>query len=139
MFIKHPYSANKNDSFELTIKSKFTLNKIINIISYMSKKIHSLRGSHSLRHLCHTNVNITSKFVRHPRYKIHDPQVSDAPDDLDILIALKKGVRLCSQHPISNFISYDRLSPQYYVFVTNLSNIDIPKSIHEALQKTEWR
>ena len=51
-------------------------------------------------------------------------------------IALRKGVRSCTQHPISNFISYDRLSSKYHAFVTNLSNIEIPRSI-QALEKPE--
>ena len=67
------------------------------------------------------------------------PHSSDAPDDLDIPIALRKGVKSCTQHPIPNFISYDRLSPRYYAFVTNMSNVEIPKSIREALQKPEWK
>ena len=53
-------------------------------------------------------------------------------------IALRKGVRSCTQHPISNFISYDRLSSKYHAFVTNLSNIEIPRSIREALENPDW-
>ncbi|KAK0594035.1 hypothetical protein LWI29_029766 [Acer saccharum] len=43
------------------------------------------------------------------------------------------------QHPISNFVSYDGLSSEYWAFATNLSNIEIPRGIHEALEKSEWR
>ena len=32
-------------------------------------------------------------------------------DNLDIPIATRKGVRSCTQHPISKFVSYGRLSP----------------------------
>ena len=53
-------------------------------------------------------------------------------------VALRKGVRSCTQHPISNFISYDRLSSKYHAFVTNLSNIEIPRSIREALENPDW-
>ncbi|KAK0577899.1 hypothetical protein LWI29_001989 [Acer saccharum] len=60
-------------------------------------------------------------------------------DDLDIPIALRKGVRSCTHHPISNFVSYDGLSSEYRAFATNLSNIEIPRGIHEALEKSEWR
>ncbi|KAK0578234.1 hypothetical protein LWI29_007138 [Acer saccharum] len=50
-------------------------------------------------------------------------------DDLDIPIALRKGVRSCTQHLISNFVSYDGLSLEYRAFATNLSNIEIPRAI----------
>ena len=37
--------------------------------------------------------------------------------DLNFLIALRKGVRN-TQHPMSNFISFDRLSSQQKIFIT---------------------
>lgn len=66
-------------------------------------------------------------------------RVNNSLDDLDILIAIEKGVRSCTQHPIGNFVSYDKLSSQYQAFVTNLSHTDIPKNIHEALERLEWK
>lgn len=39
-----------------------------------------------------------------------------AIDDLNVPITLKKGVRACTQHPIYyNFVSYDGLSPKYWL------------------------
>ena len=61
--------------------------------------------------------------------------VYDASKNLDMTITLRKCVRSCTQHPISNFISYDKLSLKYHSFVTNISNIEISRSIHEALEK----
>ena len=55
------------------------------------------------------------------------------------LIALRKSVKSYTQHPIYNFISYDILSSKYNAFVTNQSNIEILRSIHENLEKLEWR
>ena len=49
-------------------------------------------------------------------------------DDLDAPIALRKGVRTCTQHPISQFVSYDRLSPSHHAFVSSLSSISIPQN-----------
>ena len=37
-------------------------------------------------------------------------------DDLNILVALRKGKRSCTMHSISNFVSYDKLSPKYKSF-----------------------
>ncbi|RVW30881.1 Retrovirus-related Pol polyprotein from transposon TNT 1-94 [Vitis vinifera] len=73
-----------------------------------------------------------------PSNSIQETKVYDTPNDLYMPIALRKGVRSCTQHPISNFISYDRLSSKYHAFVTNLSNIEIPRSIREALENPDW-
>ena len=45
-----------------------------------------------------------------PHNSIQETEVYDTPNDLDMPIALRKGVRSCTQHPISNFISYNKLS-----------------------------
>ncbi|KAJ9162828.1 hypothetical protein P3X46_022570, partial [Hevea brasiliensis] len=42
-------------------------------------------------------------------------------------------------HPIYNFVSYHRLSPSYYAFVTTLSNVFVPKTVREALEHPGWR
>ena len=48
---------------------------------------------------------------------------SDSPslesNDLDVPIALRKGVRSCAQHPISNFVSYLHLYPFYQACFQN--------------------
>ncbi|KAG6513861.1 hypothetical protein ZIOFF_024198 [Zingiber officinale] len=53
-------------------------------------------------------------------------------NELDLPVAVRKGVRSCTQHPISNHVSYSRLSPSYHAFVSQLSNHDIPSSYYEA-------
>ena len=58
---------------------------------------------------------------------------------LDEPIALRKGVRSCTQHPISKFVSYDNLSPLFHAFTTNLSRIDVPGTIEDALAVPEWK
>ena len=58
------------------------------------------------------------------------PEVSD----LNLPIAMRKEVRSCTQHPISNFFSYNHLSPRFQVFISRLSGEEILKHIHEALQ-----
>ena len=54
--------------------------------------------------------------------------------ELDVPIALRKGVRTCTQHPMSYFVSYDHLSPSLLAQTTNLAGVDIPRTIQEA-----WR
>lgn len=60
------------------------------------------------------------------------------PNDLDIPITQRKCVRSCTQHAISYFVPYDRLSPNYRAFISNLSSIEIPKNIEEAKIRPEW-
>ena len=58
---------------------------------------------------------------------------------LDLPIALGKGTRSCTQHPISNYVSYEKLSPSFSTFTTTLTSIKIPKDIKEALVDPKWR
>lgn len=65
--------------------------------------------------------------------------LSNTQSDLDIPIALRKGRRSCTQHPISNFISYAKLSSPFKAFTTSLSDIVIPRNINEALSTPQWK
>ena len=59
-------------------------------------------------------------------------------DDLELPIALRKGTRTCTQHPIRNFISYVGLSKPYRAFISRLDNVQIPANIQEALSHPGW-
>ena len=63
----------------------------------------------------------------------------DTNSDLDLLIALRKGIITCTQHPISNFVSLWRLSLKYHVFITHLSSNETPKTVQEALNSKPWK
>ena len=65
--------------------------------------------------------------------------LSNTQSDLDIPIALRKGRRSCTQHPISNFISYAKLSSPFKAFTTGLSDVVIPRNINEALSTPQWK
>ena len=39
-------------------------------------------------------------------------------DDLDLPIASQKGVRSSTKHPMSNYVSYDKLSPTFLDFTS---------------------
>ena len=60
-------------------------------------------------------------------------------DDSNIPIALRKGVKSCTSHPISKFVSYKGLSPAYHAFVSAIDSVQVPKSIEEALKDSGWR
>jgi len=58
----------------------------------------------------------------------------------DLPIALHKGKRsTANPHPVYNFLSYHQLSPSYFDFVSALSSVSIPKTIHEALSHQGWK
>ena len=54
--------------------------------------------------------------------------------NLEWPIALRKGTRKCTQHPISQFVSNRRLSLQHSAFLSNLDSETILRTIHEALK-----
>ena len=67
-------------------------------------------------------------------------EASDPPPSAsDLPIALRKGKRTCTSHPISNFVSYNHFSPTFSSFVASLSTVSLPKSTAEALSHSGWR
>jgi hypothetical protein len=68
-----------------------------------------------------------------------DPPLPQSTSDLDLPIALRKSKRTCTDHPISNFVSFDHLSPSFKVFSLSVSSIVVPKSYREALSHLGWR
>lgn len=91
-------------------------------------------------------MNPTHSQEAEPVVEPHSPSVSGnlknnpSPNlDLDVPIAIRKGIRSCSQHPISKFVSYSNLSPSFHAFTTNLSSVVIPRSIEEALTVPKWK
>lgn len=41
-------------------------------------------------------------------------------------------------HPISNFVSYETLSPKYKDFALSVSEFQVPRNFQEAILKREW-
>ena len=69
-----------------------------------------------------------------------DSAPSNLPyNDLDQPITLRKYKRTCMNHPIYNFISYEKFSPHYRAFVSKLDRVKVPSSIHEALCIPKWK
>jgi len=59
--------------------------------------------------------------------------------DIDDPVAIRKSVRTCTKHPMSNFISYSNLSSSMSAFTSKLSSVKIPKSVQVALEIPKWR
>lgn len=68
-----------------------------------------------------------------------ETQFFDSHEDLELPIAIRKGVRTCTRHPISQFVSFQHLSPQYQAFVTQMSSHEVPNSVQEAIKLKPWR
>ena len=60
-------------------------------------------------------------------------------DDLDLPIAKRKGVRTCTKHTISNYLTYSKISRDFKAFITKVFAIRVPKDIYEALQDPKWK
>ncbi|KAL1148850.1 hypothetical protein V6Z11_A10G153400, partial [Gossypium hirsutum] len=54
------------------------------------------------------------------------------PSSIHPPIAVRKGTRSCSQHPISRFVSYGNLSKSYNAFVSNVDSVETPKNIDKT-------
>lgn len=62
-----------------------------------------------------------------------------AINDLDLPIALRKGVRKRTNHPIKKYVAYGKLTPMYRAFVSSLNLVQIPTNIYEALKYPKWK
>ena len=58
---------------------------------------------------------------------------------LDVPIAIRKGVRSCTQYLIANYVGYSKLSPQFKAFSMSIEEVVIPKDINYALQDERWK
>ncbi|RVW29262.1 Retrovirus-related Pol polyprotein from transposon TNT 1-94, partial [Vitis vinifera] len=66
----------------------------------------------------------------------HEAEPGPNPSKLP---AWRKGVRSCTQHPIGNFISYDKLSPTFRAFTSSITEIQVPQNIQEAFKYPKWK
>ena len=58
----------------------------------------------------------------------------------DPSVAIRKGTRSSfNPHPIYTFLSYYRLSSPYSAFISTLSSVSIPHTVHETLSHPSWK
>ena len=60
-------------------------------------------------------------------------------NDLDIPIALGKGVRTCTEHPVANFLTYYKLYEKHKAFISKITNQFVPRNVQEAFTHSDWR
>ncbi|KAA0037323.1 Beta-galactosidase [Cucumis melo var. makuwa] len=69
----------------------------------------------------------------------HTRKHDEYDPSLDLPIALRKGTRSCTKRSISNYVSYENLSPQFRAFTASLDSTTIPKNIYITLKCSEWK
>ncbi|TYK10098.1 reverse transcriptase [Cucumis melo var. makuwa] len=82
---------------------------------------------------------VITEFTENKTKQDHPRNISKYDPFLDLPIALKKGPRSCTKHSISNYVSYENLSPQFMAFIVSLDSTTIPKNIHLELECLEWK
>uniref|UniRef100_A0A2N9IA04 Integrase catalytic domain-containing protein n=1 Tax=Fagus sylvatica TaxID=28930 RepID=A0A2N9IA04_FAGSY len=95
-----------------------------------------IRMSLSFHHLPPVEFSLPLPPSASPSADSPPPQ---STSDLDLPIAIRKGKRTCTEHPISNCVSFDHLSPSFKAFSLSLSSLVVPKSYREALSHPGWR
>ena len=55
-------------------------------------------------------------------------QSTTSTEVFELLIALRKGTRSFTQHPIDNVVSFSHLSSRYFSFSIKLSSVSLAKS-----------
>ena len=64
---------------------------------------------------------------------------TDIPNNNGWPIAISKGVRECSKtelYPISNYVSYSQVSPEYNQVIQALMTVSILRNVREAMLST---
>ncbi|KAL0301601.1 UNVERIFIED_CONTAM: Retrovirus-related Pol polyprotein from transposon RE1 [Sesamum radiatum] len=67
------------------------------------------------------------------------PRNPSATPTNDLPIALWKGKRSCTAHPLANSLSFQHLSPNYRAFSVSLSSASILNTYCEALRHPAWK
>lgn len=142
-------STDKSDNTDSPSFNKEQLEHLYTLLNQSSMKLKSDPESHNAS-VAHSG-NFTSPFEtpwiidsRAPDHNqesnpVMEPLPLNTQSDLDVPIASRKGTRTCTQHPISKFISYLKLSPSFKAFTTSLSDVVIPRNINEALGIPHWK
>lgn len=59
--------------------------------------------------------------------------------NLYLPIALRKGVRAYTKHPIAKYLSYQKISNDHRAFISKISHQFIPRNMQEPLDDPNWK
>ena len=105
--------------------------------NYTTPSLYSRRNKETI-HQMHNQFS-TPKILNLGNNSVNSPILVPTPFDFNILIAIRKGVRSCTQQPILKIVSYCCFNYTCKALATNLSGVNIPKNILEALENPKWR
>ncbi|MFV0960784.1 hypothetical protein QML37_31150, partial [Klebsiella pneumoniae] len=71
--------------------------------------------------------------------EVPEPTTDISDNGQDLLIALRKGKRQCTLHPISHFVSTDGISSTMQQFVHAMTVHTIPSGHQQALLNLQWK
>jgi hypothetical protein len=71
----------------------------------------------------------------HSDYQMHFADSTASPPSSSPVSCSSKGTR----HPLSSFLSYSRLSPSHYSFLTSISSIREPTTYDQAILDPKWQ
>lgn len=100
-----------------------------------TKPIQPFQYTYSRRN---TLKEVVDKDTPHDQEQGSDSSTEVDLSKLDLPIAVRKGTRKCTQHPISNFLCYERPSDSMKAFVTHLAKQEVPKNFQEAWSDPRW-
>ena len=102
-----------------------------NLFTYSRRRNNDIT---TLPHPCTSNLEVD------PTALVIEPDNGNTLDaSLNLPIAIRKGTRSCTNHPISNFVSYNTLSLSSLAFVSSLSSVFIPHTWQDSLCDPKWK
>ncbi|WJX66879.1 hypothetical protein P8452_51386 [Trifolium repens] len=131
--IKMPHNDESLEKNKLEVENKIWKGKVF------VRKDHK-EGNESTSQHCHESEpgndqspkKRKGKSISISKSRILYPDINDP-------VAVRKPVRSCTKHPMSNFISYSNLSSSFSAFTSKLSSVEIPKNVQDALEIPKWR
>ena len=102
-------------------------------IVYSQQRTTQMKGSSNPLHYLESmnppsNVLINS--LPHESTSLEHESCSNSEvDDSNLPISIRKGVRSCTQHPLSEYVSYKNLSLVFRAFTSQLSCMEIPNTV----------
>ncbi|RVX15204.1 Retrovirus-related Pol polyprotein from transposon RE2 [Vitis vinifera] len=141
----HPASPPTNVPSPVTIQSPMPIQPIAPQLANENLQVYIRRRKrqeleHGSQSTCGQYIDSISSL---PEENIGEDRAGEvlipSIDDSTLPIALRKGVRRCTDHPIGNYVTYEGLSPSYRAFATSLDDTQVPNTIQEAFKISEWK
>ncbi|KAK4403247.1 Retrovirus-related Pol polyprotein from transposon RE2 [Sesamum angolense] len=106
----------------------------------MSVPPHTEPPTHPLQVYSRRNRSTTTTLIVPPDLPLTAAPGNPSATPIDDLpVALRKGKKSCTAHPLANSLSFQHLSPNYRAFSVSLSSVSIPNTYCEAQRHPAWK